>query len=494
MKSFEIMEPAFEARTESRSNLAAFWLLGLFNNASYVIMIASAVQISNAAVGLVYAAAVLPGLILKATAPYWIHKIPYSTRICLAALAMSSSYAIVALSNTRPLQLTGVVLASLQGALGEATCLSMSSFYSAKATITMWSSGTGAAGMFGYLWVNALHVFGGLGFFATLMAAQITVVAYLAAFFILLESPEARARQVRELISADEQLVGAAMDALDSSQPSFSSTFSGSLHFSGVSGSNNNFEDVSAAGGNADSSSGRGNTSISNNLTISTTNPTETTGLLLQQDQSINEPSLPYYSPPPPRHTLNKSSKASRMSSKERFFQFLSLWPYTIPLFLVYAAEYMMQAGVWASIGIPDVSSPTARQKFYSLSNFMYQTGVFLSRSSGMLWQANRKVLWVMPVVQVGLLVFFLTVAVTHFLYSWLLLIPAGAAGLLGGAVYVNAFTLLAREVEPQYREFSLGAASVADSAGIAVADVSAVFIQGCLFKYNNLVGADYAC
>ena len=29
-------------------------------------------------------------------------------------------------------------------------------------------------------------------------------------------------------------------------------------------------------------------------------------------------------------------------------------------------------------------------------------------------------------------------------------------AGLLGGAVYVNAFTLLSQEIEPEYREFSL--------------------------------------
>ena len=154
-----------------------------------------------------------------------------------------------------------------------------------------------------------------------------------------------------------------------------------------------------------------------------------------------------------------------------------------------------MQAGVWASIGIPDIKSSENRQKFYSLSNFMYQTGVFLSRSSGMLWQADRKLLWLMPIAQVGLLIFFLTVSVTHFWYNWMLIIPAGVAGLLGGAVYVNAFKLLAKEIEPQYREFSLGAASVADSAGIAVADIAAIFIQGCLFKANGLVGvADYAC
>jgi hypothetical protein len=48
--------------------------------------------------------------------------------------------------------------------------------------------------------------------------------------------------------------------------------------------------------------------------------------------------------------------------------------------------------------------------------------------------------------------------------------------------------------VEPQYREFSLAAASVADSAGIALADVAGVLIQGCLYKANGLTGADFKC
>ena len=50
--------------------------------------------------------------------------------------------------------------------------------------------------------------------------------------------------------------------------------------------------------------------------------------------------------------------------------------------------------------------------------------------------------------------------------------------GLLGGAVYVNAFTLLAKEVEPSLREFSLSAASLADSVGIALADICGIMVQ----------------
>jgi battenin len=123
-----------------------------------------------------------------------------------------------------------------------------------------------------------------------------------------------------------------------------------------------------------------------------------------------------------------------------------------------------------------------------------HPAGVFLSRSSGMLFAANRAVLWAMPALQCLLLLFFVVDAATHVWWNWGLLVLALAAGLLGGAVYVNAFTLLAREVEPQLREFSLAAVCVADSLGIAAADLAAIAIQGCLFKLQGLPGAAYAC
>ena len=64
------------------------------------------------------------------------------------------------------------------------------------------------------------------------------------------------------------------------------------------------------------------------------------------------------------------------------------------------------------------------------------------------------------------------------------------AAGLLGGATYVNAFTLLSREVPAPQREFSLAAACVADSLGIAAADAGAVLLQGCLMRANGVAQA----
>lgn len=60
---------------------------------------------------------------------------------------MALSYTTVALSNSLALQLLGVAVGSLQGGMGEATCLGLAAFFDTRRAITFWSSGTGAAGV-----------------------------------------------------------------------------------------------------------------------------------------------------------------------------------------------------------------------------------------------------------------------------------------------------------------------------------------------------------
>lgn len=52
-------------------NSVAFFLLGLINNSSYVIMIALAKDIMPSAVGWVFLVNVLPTVVVKVSAPYW---------------------------------------------------------------------------------------------------------------------------------------------------------------------------------------------------------------------------------------------------------------------------------------------------------------------------------------------------------------------------------------------------------------------------------------
>lgn len=53
--------------------------------------------------------------------------------------------------------------------------------------------------------------------------------------------------------------------------------------------------------------------------------------------------------------------------------------------------------------------------------------------------------------------------------------------GLLGGAVYVNTFAEIMGNVPVGEREFSLGATSVSDSAGICIAGFVGMVLEGYL-------------
>jgi hypothetical protein len=129
-----------------------FWLLGLLNNASYVIMIASAKSIDAGGVAVVYLVAIGPGLAVKATAPYWFDLVRYEKRLLVAACSMVGGFLLAGLGARRPLQLLGVALTSSQSALGEATLLALAARHD-EGCVSAWSSGTGFAGIVGYGWV-----------------------------------------------------------------------------------------------------------------------------------------------------------------------------------------------------------------------------------------------------------------------------------------------------------------------------------------------------
>ncbi len=152
-----------------------------------------------------------------------------------------------------------------------------------------------------------------------------------------------------------------------------------------------------------------------------------------------------------------------------------------------FCTQYACQSGVWTAIGVPDVHSKEDRKLFYTYSNWMYQVGVFFSRSSGTVCKARRRILWIMPVLQVGLLVFFWINASLLLWIDYSLLALCFVVGILGGAVYVGAFSLIAEETSPAVRQFSLASASVADSIGIISSNLMGLIIQYQLYKQHGL-------
>jgi len=457
--------------------VTCFWILGLLNNASYVIMIACAKSISEGGTALVFLANIVPSLAVKATAPYWFDKVHYRTRLQAATICMMTSFILVAgtsaraaaalnqvdkdhpapasitgeavgtgidanLSSKTPsttmthlllIQLLGVSFGSAQCGLGEASLLALAGKVDGAASgsehdkgrcLTSFSSGTGMAGVFGFFWKWVWNDCVGLSMSTTVWLAMILAVGYWWSFQYAQRQQESLERE-----TGDDE------DVLDTTEK----------------------------------------------LSDEEELPNETQALA----PSSTDSGRPIVTPIP------------EMTPRERFQLVLSLWPYMIPLFVVYAAEYALQSGTWTAIGFP-LENMEARDRFYEFSNWAYQAGVFVSRSSGTLFTAPMSLLWLMPALQFANLGLYTYVA-SHPNFSAVYrpgVLYGGAlyTGLLGGAVYIHGYKRICLDLPVAHREFSLSATSVAEGIGVLVADAVGLVIESCLYKVNKLEGALFSC
>jgi battenin len=518
-----MMAATTAASSAPRTALAGFWLLGCLNNSSYVIMIAGANDISPSAVGIVYLAAIFPALAVKTAAPYFFDRVSYRSRVLAAALLMALSFCLVGLGRGEVAQLAGVALASLQGGLGEATALALcgarlgaeedngngldrrraaadetatlapsstESGSSARRALAMWSSGSGAAGLFGYLWVSLLHKALGLPFSATVLLANTLAVAWVLSYARLVEGGGWGGDGDHEGRRRAGMGGGAAATA-------------GGRKYRRVGSGAGDDEDEDEHAGGGETRQQHHQVQLE---MVSSRTPTPTHA---HPGGGFLRPPAP---PPPP--DPSSSGGGGGGDWRARALAVLSLYPYTLPLFAVYFAEYLMQSGVWPSIGLPSPEDADHRRAFYLAAGTAYQAGVFLSRSSGLLPASvprpGRRGLATMAAAQVGLLAFFAAEAlfgggggkessnnsfVADLFYGWApLMTGCFGAGLLGGGVYVGAFSLIAVETPSDGRAFALGSASVADAAGIALADATGILVQGCLFRAHHIAGAAFSC
>ncbi|KAF6271348.1 CLN3 lysosomal/endosomal transmembrane protein, battenin [Rhinolophus ferrumequinum] len=199
-------------------NAMGFWLLGLCNNFSYVVMLSAAHDIlrhqrapgnqslvdpdplpaphsnssrfdcNSISTAAVLLADILPTLVIKLLAPLGLHLLPYSPRVLVSGACAAGSFILVAFSHSVVTSLCGVVLASISSGLGEVTFLSLTAFYP-RAVISWWSSGTGGAGLLGALSYLGLTQ-AGLSPQHTLLSMLGVPALLLASYFFLLTSPE----------------------------------------------------------------------------------------------------------------------------------------------------------------------------------------------------------------------------------------------------------------------------------------------------------------
>ncbi len=367
-----------------------FFMLGVLNNVTYVIMIAGSPEIAAESIGLVYFLAVAPALGVKFSSQYWFDRVSYWWRlmVCIPVL-MALAFGLVAFGPLST-KLVGVAMVAVQSALGEASCLALTSRYPSserRDLLTGWSSGTGIAGIAGYV-VVGLFRYLDMSFVAMLCSALLVL-------------------------------------------PAMWTYVYASIH-----GGFEGFEGVQEAA-------------------------------VVHVDDDAEEHVAMVAGHSRRQHALDHHGELALRDRLER------LMPYSLPLFGVYFAEYACQSGVWITIG----ESERSRRRFYTASNLLYQFGVFLSRSSGSVFELNLSSLPWLAVFQFGLLFFFIAVSLLE-VSGWWLLVPAFVTGIFGGLCYVNAFRLLAHDSPPSEREKNMALTSTADSLGVGCADLFGILLQ----------------
>ena len=497
------------------SIVAAFWTMGVLNNIPYVIMLAGAKSISQGGTALVFIANIMPGFLLKLSSPYWFDKVSYKRRLISGAFLMGLSFIFVAIfgylnsvkngvnNNINDgnnegvslyvlMELLGVAFGSLQGSLGEATLLALSgradsllrqriqedsrnnsgdnndvTIHERKRSlcITAFASGTGLAGPLGFAYIVFVTSGLGLSLTAALCISLIFPIAYIFVFikYLLKFTDSGNINNNDE----NEEEVAAFINQ--------SVTIEESITESSSSGHYTVDDDCSDL---------HNNSQYKERIIMESAKSVEISSESFDDNACDNESDLS-------SDTTSNIVKAMNMG--EKFKLSLSLWPYMIPLFIVYTAEYALQSGVWTAIGFP-VEDEVARNRFYTNSNWAYQIGVFVSRSSGAFCIAPMWLLWLMPILQCANLIYFYLIATFHFWYTSILFILCFYVGLLGGSVYVNGYMRINKDLPISIREFALSTASIADGLGIVVADISGLFIQSCLYKNNNIAGSVVSC
>ncbi|RYC53840.1 hypothetical protein CHU98_g12369 [Xylaria longipes] len=413
------------------SVLIAFWLFGLINNVLYVIILSAAQDLVGSEVpkGLVLLANILPSFTTKLIAPYFIHRVPYSIRIVVFAAISSAGMLMVAF--TPPDKSVGAKMVGVMLASlasgGGELSFLGLTHYYGHMSLAAWGSGTGAAGLVGAGLYVLLTDWLGFSVKNSLLASAYLPVVMLVSFFLILPR-----RPLREAAKAGEyQPLRDAEEAV--SQP-------------------------------ADD--------------IPTTNAASS---LLASGPAVASAALSN-----PEEGAWSMIEANLCRAKSLFF------PYMLPLFLVYVAEYIINQGVSPTLLFPLESSPFSELRdFYPMYGFLYQIGVFVSRSSIAFIRVRQ--LYLASLLQVVNLVLLTLHSLLNFIPNvYVIFVIIFWEGLLGGGVYVNTFAEIMENVPFSEREFSLGATSVSDSAGICVAGFVSMAMEIWLCNYQVQHGRDW--
>ncbi|KAK4121915.1 batten's disease protein Cln3 [Parathielavia appendiculata] len=410
--------------------IVAFWLFGLINNILYVLLLSAAQDLVGTAVpkGVVLLADVMPSFLTKLVAPYFIHRVPYPARIAVFVGLSSAGMLTVAFSPA-PGGGGGDVAVKLLGVV-----------------LASLSSGGGELSFLGlthYYGHVSLAAWGsgtggagliGAGLGSLLVGAVLPGVMVFAFWAVL----------------PRERLKG------------------------GWKGGYEPLERDGEAGVRDGEEEEEGFEDVPTGMASSG---------LLAPGSAVAATAYTH-------HSYQLGGKTSFWGNLRRAR--VLFFPYMLPLLLVYVAEYTINQGVAPTLLFPLEQSPFSEfREFYPFYGFLYQLGVFISRSSTPFIRIHH--LYLPSLLQVVNLILLTLHALFNFLPSvYLVFVVVFWEGLLGGAVYVNTFAEIMERVPAEDREFSLGATSVSDSGGICIAGFLGMAMEVWLCHWQVSHGRDY--
>ena len=383
--------------------------------------------------GTVLLADVIPSVFVKATAPYYIHVVPYGLRVWIFSALSACGMLLVGFSSTDreaggiTVKMVGIVLASMSSGGGELSFLGLTHYYGSS-SLAAWGSGTGGAGLVGAGAYALLTTTFGLSVRGTLLASAFLPLIMLFSFFVVLPHGPLKAAK----------------------------------------------HDSAAYASIPD-----------------------------EEEAEDHHPDLVHSSTDllAPPHERSVSPAYARQSNLQSAWHFLMaklrrakalIIPYMLPLFLVYVAEYTINQGVSPTLLFPLAETPFKHfRAFYPTYGAIYQLGVFISRSS--LPFIRVRTLYTPAVLQVLNLIGLTAHAMYPFIPTvWFVFAIVFWEGLLGGLVYVSTFAAIREEVAEEDREFSLGATTVSDSAGICLAGFVSIGMEKALCGWQVQHGRDW--
>lgn len=185
-----------------------------------------------------------------------------------------------------------------------------------------------------------------------------------------------------------------------------------------------------------------------------------------------------------------------KLTLADKFRYIPSLFPFMIPLTLVYLFEYFINQGLVSfclHICIRDYSIFELRislqfqlelvdfkdiwlnhMEQYRWLQVDYQIGVFISRSSVNLVKIQKT--WLLAILQLINVAILLAEVMTFFSPSiWIVFVVVLWEGLIGGVAYVNTFYKMLKEIPENRRKFAMGIVSISDAVGISLAGAFAI-------------------